>query len=213
MLMHLGGPLTTICEDTQTMAACNSIKCCTKCGESKPISEFNLERGKPRAYCKICHRIAVCEWQRNNRKRVNERVQRWLDKKDPNRRRLTPAMPENERLSRRKIAREKWRALNKEKMNECRRRWAEKNPHSSAARVRQYQAAKLNARPQWADKKKIAWFYKEAKRISAETGVQHEVDHIVPLVSEIVCGLHCENNLRVITTAENRTKSNKLIEV
>ena len=29
-------------------------KTCTKCGEEKPLSEFSVDRGKPRSRCKKC---------------------------------------------------------------------------------------------------------------------------------------------------------------
>jgi hypothetical protein len=62
--------------------------------------------------------------------------------------------------------------------------------------------------PKWANKDAIKEFYKEAKRLTKETGILHHVDHIVPLRHPLVCGLHVENNLRVISYFENNQKSN-----
>ena len=61
--------------------------------------------------------------------------------------------------------------------------------------------------------KKIQSFYELAARKTSETGIPHEVDHIEPIMGADVCGLHIETNLRVITYAENRAKSNKRISL
>lgn len=76
----------------------------------------------------------------------------------------------------------------------------------------QRRAAKKCAFVSWANKKSIKSLYKEAQDLTLLTGIQHHVDHIIPLMSDIVCGLHCEQNLRVITATENISKHNKLIE-
>ena len=50
--------------------------------------------------------------------------------------------------------------------------------------------------------------YEEAQQLTRATGIQYDVDHVVPLQSPVVCGLHCEFNLRVITSVENKRKQN-----
>lgn len=62
--------------------------------------------------------------------------------------------------------------------------------------------------PRWADKLAILAVYLEADRATSRTGVQHSVDHCVPLNHPLVCGLHVAENLCVIPLAENIRKSN-----
>ena len=62
--------------------------------------------------------------------------------------------------------------------------------------------------PAWANKEAIKQFYTDAKKLTEETGILHEVDHIVPSNHPMVCGLHVENNLQILTKSENRKKSN-----
>lgn len=72
----------------------------------------------------------------------------------------------------------------------------------------QYEAQKLNATPKWADKGEIKRIYKRSRQLTIETGVQHHVDHIVPLKSKFVCGLHVPANLEPIPATANKAKSN-----
>lgn len=55
-------------------------------------------------------------------------------------------------------------------------------------------------------------FYEEAHRLTTQTGVQHVVDHIVPLRGTYgpPFGFHEPSNLQVITAAENAKKGSKV---
>ena len=102
-----------------------------------------------------------------------------------------------------------WRERNPESFRENVSRWRRENPHKDRAKTRRYRASKLLAMPGWADPGAIENCYLEAERMSIETGIPHDVDHIVPLQSKLVCGLHWEGNLVVIPSSENRKKGNR----
>ena len=71
------------------------------------------------------------------------------------------------------------------------------------------------ATPKWVsaeERKQIRYLYAQARELSQGLGVPYEVDHIYPLASDKVCGLHVLINLRVIPKCENLEKSNKLVD-
>lgn len=69
-------------------------------------------------------------------------------------------------------------------------------------------ASRRKATPSWFEYEEVKALYVEADRISKETGIPHQVDHIIPLINQEVCGLHCLANLQIITEEENRRKKN-----
>lgn len=104
-----------------------------------------------------------------------------------------------------------WNLRNRERRARTYADWSAKNHNIVRACVLRRQAATRRALVQWADSAAINAIYERAKALTRETGVQHEVDHIYPLRSDWVCGLHCEANLRVVTRTENRRKSNRRV--
>jgi hypothetical protein len=71
------------------------------------------------------------------------------------------------------------------------------------------------ATPKWVTpEQKLAMrqLYLTAMSLTKATGERYVVDHIVPLLSPEVCGLHVPWNLRVITQSDNLKKSNLLLD-
>ena len=74
-------------------------------------------------------------------------------------------------------------------------------------------AAKREACPAWLSETQllaIRAFYEEATRLTKNTGVAHEVDHIVPLQGRSVRGLHVPWNLQILEKTANISKYNTL---
>lgn len=114
----------------------------------------------------------------------------------------------------------KWRKRNplwyeKDRERYCRNamKWAKGNRAKRQMADAKRRAIRVNATPNWADNDAILDIYQEAQRLTEETGIPHHVDHIIPLQGENVCGLHVENNLRVIPASKNLSKSNKMLAV
>ena len=68
---------------------------------------------------------------------------------------------------------------------------------------RKRRIAHSNASPQWANTLAVDIIYEESVLIG------YKVDHIVPLISPFVCGLHCEDNLQLLPEKLNQIKGNR----
>lgn len=81
--------------------------------------------------------------------------------------------------------------------------------YGAAKHALQRRSSLEQATPQWADQEKIRRIYEMRDIATAMTGIQHHVDHLVPLNSDRVCGLHVENNLQVSPALDNISKGNR----
>lgn len=83
------------------------------------------------------------------------------------------------------------------------------SPEKILAANARRRAAEFDATPSWANE----FFMEEAHHLARlreqATGFKWHVDHIVPLCSPFVCGLHTHDNLRVIPATVNLAKGNR----
>lgn len=115
------------------------------------------------------------------------------------------------------LARSKeWCSLNPEKSREIKRRWKDNNPDIVAKSRIKRDNVKKQCVPSWADTEWDKFLVKEIchlARIRTQiTGYMWHVDHRVPLVSNLVCGFHCSDNLQAIPAKINLAKSNLIWE-
>lgn len=80
------------------------------------------------------------------------------------------------------------------------------NPEKIRTYFREYNWIKrrrmIHATPAWADLTEIREFYRAARAVGME------VDHVVPIAGENVCGLHVRGNLQMLTRSANASKGN-----
>jgi hypothetical protein len=100
-------------------------------------------------------------------------------------------------------------AKNPEKYKIQIKKYRSENPSKQPFFKKRYLARKLQAIPKWANEHKIQEFYETAQGLNMLLGEWHHVDHIVPLKSKLVCGLHWEGNLQILTAKQNISKGNR----
>ena len=171
-------------------------KTCRPCGEVKPRTEFNKETARKdglQGQCRVCQsKCSTAYYAENAASLVARRAAYYAE------------FPE-----RCQAATKAWQQANATKVNAGNTQWKKKNPSKVNAANARRAAGKLQATPSWANDFFIAEAYELAKLRTEATGYKWHVDHIVPLRSKLVCGLHVENNLQVIPGAANLVKGNR----
>jgi len=111
-----------------------------------------------------------------------------------------------------------WQKINKDKIRQYGINYRDKHrdrlkitEKARRERDRDYYLAKRHERiarqkraiPDWFEREKIKIVFEKAREFG------FEVDHVVPLKSDLVCGLHCWHNLQLLNKADNIRKLNR----
>lgn len=174
------------------------MRICSRCEVGKQLTDYYPKRRKHAKdgygnICKDCAKAVAKEWVSENTQRHSATTRLWYK-----------ANPQKHAQS---VA--KWSDANRAARVEYNRNWRKENGPLLAEKLARRRASQKNACPTWATPFFISEAYELAKMRTQTIGFPWHVDHIVPISSSIVCGLHVEHNLRVISGLENASKSNR----
>lgn len=199
------------------------LKTCTKCSIERSLADFYVKDGRPCSQCKSCICAAVKARHAANPEAGRARAKAWLEQNEER----AKARGEAYRKEHAQAARDRanayyaqhpervranvaeWKAANPERFKEHMRN-RRIDPAANAERSRRRYASKRSRTPPWVMPQDFQPIYRRCKEVIAETGVEHHVDHVVPLQGKSVSGLHVPWNLQILPAVENFKKNNRL---
>ena len=191
-LSHSRHPALQQVRAERATRAAAGVKQCGTCRRDLPFADFAIRRASRDGLsykCRSCSRRTTADFREAH---PDHNAKHYAQNREHN------------------IARAKrWAETNKDRKRATRARWQAENPERFRAQWWRRSQKKRDATPTWVDYKAINAVYDEALRLTAETGIPHEVDHIVPLNHPEICGLHVPWNLQVLTAIENQRKHNR----
>ena len=186
------------------------MKTCTYCKTEKPLNSFGKDG---RGFLGLQARCRTCSAECNRLSRIKNpestkasRAADYAAHGDAYKARAKARYEAKREEIKANTA--QYQKANKEKRSVWNTKYNASNRHLSRINQANRKAKRLLATPAWADADAIKAFYLQAQKLTEATGIAYHVDHVVPLQSELVCGLHCQANMEVITGSENSTKRN-----
>ena len=183
------------------------MKKCTKCQETKELTEFykdKISKDGLQYYCKICDRANTRDWINDNPKRVKESRAKWYRN--------------NPELAKENVA--KWIKDNPKRVKEARAKWAKTEKGKiDTSRHRATRKDRIKkATPPWITKTQKAEIQylknlcKEENKKIKDPKNKWTLNHLIPIRMtdtgttrgvHIASGLHVPWNLKLVSKSEN----------
>ena len=182
------------------------MKTCSQCLVSKPRTfEYFYHRNTADGYHQQCKECMNANKRKNylaSKGQWHAKHKEWIEN---NKERHKKYQRKYRKANKEKalIYGEKYREDNREKLRELYRDHYSRNREAYMFRAVNRKAGKLKATPKWFEEELVKKVYDEAKKRGLS------VDHIVPLKSKRVSGLHCWHNLQLLDRSENCAKNNR----
>lgn len=171
------------------------VHTCTKCKVTSSTSNFSYYSSGKRAGhigpCKPCRAELIRNWNKKNRPKVNGyKMKNYYTHWDKHK-----YMREREHV--------------KSRARDRKTCWLKENPDINRANSSARRALQRNAVPSWVDSRAVQLIYSKAIEMSGLLNVRLTVDHVVPIKSPYVCGLHVQDNLQLLSFSDNAAKGNR----
>lgn len=180
---------------------------CSNCFELKPKTGefFPNDKIRPRTVKTQCRKCkSKLAYERLDKEKQKEKHKKWRDKnKDKIKKYKDNYVNSNYEKVRAQDKEYRGRVEVREARRGYERKYYKANRNKMIAISCAYDSRVRAARPLWQSQKEINSYYKSAKINGME------VDHIVPINSDLVCGLHCIDNFQLLTRSENASKGNR----
>lgn len=194
---------------------------CKRCNESKPRTSFGFDKNRSTGlscYCKNCKNTLGAKRYKKNKNEISIKAKIYRDaniEKIKMQKIIFYEKNKNKILNSQKI----YRNENHEKLSiysknyrDCLENKVSRSLYLDKYRVdKKYVINAANAKsryletnflPPWFEYEKVLLVYKKAQQYG------FDVDHIVPIKSKTVCGLHCWDNLQLLDKSLNSKKGN-----
>ena len=186
-------------------------KKCSRCGKTKPVSEFHKNGKYIRSFCKKCHNLSVKKWKAKNQTKVKDYNTKNADKRAEYMKQWRAENPD-------KVKKQAAKWVSENRARWCKKKviWNNENPvkvkdyhHQRRARIRGTTFEKINADQVY---ERDGWICKICGEIVNQDleypdPLSKTLDHIIPLSKG---GSHTVENVQLAHLNCNLKKYNKL---